>query len=390
MDTCDVLVVGGGPAGSTCAEALHNKAGLDVLLLDKAPFPRDKPCAGWIPPRALRTLEVDPEEYRRERVLQEIRNFSTGLVDGPEIETRYNQPVSYGILRKEFDQYLLQRSSVRWLPGTPVSTIERQNGGWLVNGQIAARLLIGAGGHFCPVARFLGAQIGTENAIIAQVTEWPLSPDQARECLIPADTPALYFCRDMKGYGWCFRKGEYLNAGLGRLDRNDFGRHVREFCTFIEKRWNLEAGISDRLQGHAYLLHERHGGRTLTGDGVLLIGDAAGLAHPVSGDGILPAIESALLAADTIIAAHGDYQQWKLAPYTEKLAARLEHKPSGVAASPFVSGISRFLGARLLSSSWFVRHVVINRWFLHAHNKHLDTGVTRKYPDAGKRMLGSD
>ena len=49
MDTCDALVVGGGPAGSSCARALE-RAGLDVVVLDRASFPRDKVCAGWVTP----------------------------------------------------------------------------------------------------------------------------------------------------------------------------------------------------------------------------------------------------------------------------------------------------------------------------------------------------
>jgi flavin-dependent dehydrogenase len=106
MDTCDILIVGGGPAGSTCAGKLR-QAGLDVLLLDKETFPRDKPCAGWITPAVLVTLAIDQEEYGRGRVLQEISSFRTGLMDGPEVVTRYGKAVSYGIRRCEFDHYLL-------------------------------------------------------------------------------------------------------------------------------------------------------------------------------------------------------------------------------------------------------------------------------------------
>ena len=70
-DSCDVLIVGGGPAGSTCARALKN-AGLDVLILDKSVFPRDKVCAGWITPQVVEELDLDVDDYRRGRVLQPI------------------------------------------------------------------------------------------------------------------------------------------------------------------------------------------------------------------------------------------------------------------------------------------------------------------------------
>jgi flavin-dependent dehydrogenase len=64
MDRCDALIVGGGPAGSSsCVEA--ERAGVDVLILDRAAFPRDKPCAGWITPQVLTALGIAPEDYGR-------------------------------------------------------------------------------------------------------------------------------------------------------------------------------------------------------------------------------------------------------------------------------------------------------------------------------------
>jgi menaquinone-9 beta-reductase len=363
MDTCDVLVVGGGPAGSTCAGKLR-QAGLDVLLLDKEAFPRDKPCAGWITPEVLTALAIDREEYGRGRVLQAISSFRTGLIHGPEIVTRYGTTVSYGIRRCEFDHYLLQRSGVRQLLGEPVSALQRDAGEWLVNGHIRARLVVGAGGHFCPVARLLGARIGGEEVIVAQATEFVMRPDQERLCRLPADTPALFFCRDLKGYGWIFRKGRFLNVGLGRMDRNHLRSHTRDFCRFLEERGDLPAGAAGTFRGHAYRLYEQQGGRRNVADGALLIGDAAGLSSPQSGEGILPAIESGLLAADTIVAANGDYRRDNLEPYAAGLTARFGGG-SELPSSPLTSALLRFLGARLLSSSWFARHVVLDRWFLH-------------------------
>lgn len=365
IDSCEILVVGGGPAGSTCAGKLR-QAGLDVLLIDKQPFPRQKPCAGWITPAALEILNIDGEEYRRDRVLQEINSFRTGLIGGPELVTSYGSTVSYGIRRCEFDHFLLQRGDVRLIQGEPVTTLERKDGGWIVNGHLRARLLVGAGGHYCPVARILGANIGREEVIAAQVTEIAMSPDQERLCRIPAETPALYFCRDMKGYGWLFRKGNFLNIGLGRMDKCNLARHTSEFCNFLKQRGDLTADFKANFQGHAYLLYNRENGRCCTGDGTLLIGDSAGLAHPQSGEGILPAIESALLAADTILAANGDYRSGNLEPYRTALADRFDATKSKMPSTPAYSRISRFLGARLLSSSWFTRHIVLDSWFLHS------------------------
>jgi flavin-dependent dehydrogenase len=58
METCDVLIAGGGPAGSTCAWRLQ-QAGLDVVVMDRATFPRDKVCAGWITPQVLADVGLD-------------------------------------------------------------------------------------------------------------------------------------------------------------------------------------------------------------------------------------------------------------------------------------------------------------------------------------------
>lgn len=362
MDTCDVLIIGAGPAGTTCARKLR-QAGLDVLLLDKELFPRRKTCAGWITPVVLKALAIDGEEYRQERVLQDISGFRTALMGGPELVTDYGTTVSYGIRRSEFDHFLLQRSGVRQALSEPAAQMERKNGRWIVNSRIRTRLLVGAGGHYCPVARLLGAKLSREAVIAAQAAEFAMNPAQKRLCKVRADQPELFFCRDMKGYGWVFRKGSYLNIGLGRMDKCGFARHAKDFYEFLDKRGVLPSDFQIRFRGHAYLLYDREAGRACVGDGVLLIGDAAGLAHPQSGEGILPAIESALLAADTILAANEDYRRDNLEAYATALTNRFDASRK-MYSSPTCSSISRFLGARLLSSSWFTRHIVLDRWFL--------------------------
>lgn len=361
MESCEVLVAGGGPAGSTCAAKLR-QAGVDVLLLDKQIFPREKPCAGWITPAVLETLGIDADEYRSGQLLQEINSFRTGLIYGSEVVTRYDQTVSYGIRRSEFDHYLLQRSDARQKLGEPVVTLERKKDEWIVNGRIRAKMVVGAGGHHCPVARLLGAKIGSEEIIAAQVSELAMLPDEERGCRIQAETPLIFFCRDMKGYGWLFRKGRYLNIGLGRMDKDNLERHTRDFCNFLQQRGYLTAGFKSKFHGHAYLLYDRQNGRNILNDGVMLVGDAAGLAHPQSGEGILPAVESALLAADTILASKGNYRRDNLEPYRTKLSSRFQSK---VPSSPISSMLLRFLGAKLLSSRWLTRKIVLDRWFLH-------------------------
>ena len=363
MESCDALIIGGGPAGSTCAGALR-RHGLDVLVLDQKAFPRDKVCAGWITPAVLDTLQIDAADYAAGRVLQPITGFRTGMIDGAEVETRYPRNVSYGIRRCEFDHYLLERSGARLRLGEPVRSLARRGEGWIVNGEIETPLLVGAGGHFCPVARFLGAQAREpESVVAAKELEFAMDAAQAQGCAVRPETPELYFCKDLKGYGWCFRKGRYLNIGLGREDRHRLSEHLDAFCDFLKQRGRIPAGIPDRFHGHAYLLHGR-GVRSLFDDGVLLVGDAAGLAYPESGEGIRPAVESALLAAATLAEADRDYRKQRLAPYRQRLQVRLG--TAGHAEDRLPAGLQRYLGGKLLASAWFTRHVVLDRWFLHA------------------------
>src|SRR6185503_10456118 len=71
MRSCEVLIVGGGPGGSSCASRLV-RAGVDVLVMDRSRFPRQKVCAGWVTPPVFASLDVDLDDYRRGRVLQPI------------------------------------------------------------------------------------------------------------------------------------------------------------------------------------------------------------------------------------------------------------------------------------------------------------------------------
>jgi flavin-dependent dehydrogenase len=155
------------------------------------------------------------------------------------------------------------------------------------------------------------------------------------------------------------------------MDKKNLSRHMGEFRTSLQKRGYWGGEITGRLQGHAYLLYERQGGRRCVSDGALLIGDAAGLSHPQSGEGILPAIESALLAADTILAANGDYRRDNLEPYAARLGNCFGDTGMEIPSSPLSSGLLRFLGARLLSNRWFARHIVLDRWFLHTNRQPL-------------------
>jgi flavin-dependent dehydrogenase len=368
MERCDVLVAGGGPAGSACAWALRD-SGLDVVVMDRRTFPRDKTCAGWVTPQVAESLALDLGDYAGGRTLQPIRGFAVRRIGNPEARTGGDAVISYGIRRFEFDHYLLARTGARLRLGDPLDKLERAGERWIVNGEIEARVVVGAGGHFCPVARQLGEPGRAPEAIVAaQEIEFELSADQAAACPVEPEVPELYFTADLRGYGWVFRKGRWLNVGLGRQDRHRLSERVAEFLRFLRDEGRLPFEPPDGMHGHAYLLQGQAPRALAPAPGALLIGDAAGLAYARSGEGIRPAVESGLLAARCIRDA-GARAAERVGPAYERaverrLGPRRPRRTLGltdVLPEPW----ARAVAGRLLASPWFARSVVVDRWFTH-------------------------
>lgn len=356
MVRCDALVVGGGPAGSTCAWMLR-KAGWDVVVLDRARFPRDKVCTGWVTPRVFTLLDLDPAEYRATGLtMQEITGFRTSVIGETSIDTRYPGVISFAIRRCEFDDFLVRRSGARLVEGA-LGSLVRQGDEWVANDDIRAPVVVGAGGHFCPVARRLRGGPDTVRPVVAKEAEFRVEPDGST---VDGVMPELFFCRDLEGYGWCVRKGDYLNIGLGRRDNGDLNPHIERFVDFLERRGLARRASRVRWRGHAYLASGT-GPRPLIGASVLVAGDAAGLAYPESGEGIRPAVDSGRLAAETLIAAGGRTGLEDLRPYESELRRRY---PATRATPAVYEGLIKPIGRRLLRSQAFTRRVVIDRWFL--------------------------
>jgi menaquinone-9 beta-reductase len=359
----DVLIVGGGPAGSTCARVLRS-AGWNVIVADRARFPRDKVCAGWLTPGVFDLLDLDPAEYRAEGLtLQEISSFRTGVIGAGLIETKYPRIVSYAVRRCEFDDFLLRRANVCVLQQKPIVSLRRNGGTWIANDEIQAPIVIGAGGHFCPVARHLRGGADTARPVVAKEAEFRLAGGGAGD---PSEAPELFFCRDLEGYAWYVRKGDYVNVGIGRRDSRDFGDHVKSFAAFLEATRGLRRSADLQWRGHAYFA-AGVGPRPLIGAGMLLIGDAAGLAYPESGEGIHPAIESGRVAAETLIAGNGRYELEDLQPYAEWVERQHPAAPRRQAAT--VRAASAAIGRALLGSRAFTRHVLLDRWFLRTNRE---------------------
>jgi menaquinone-9 beta-reductase len=383
----DVIIVGGGPAGSSCARELV-RAGLAVAVADRAAFPRDKPCAGWITPEVVAAVGLDLGEYARGRTLQPIRGFDVGVLGGRRTPALFDSVVSYAIRRCEFDTFLLQRCGARLLERTAVARIERTGLGWRVEGVGEAPMLVGAGGHFCPVARLLNpapqrdgaargpaeeggpaeadgpAEAGPRVRIVVAAQELEVRLTSGDACPVSGELPELYFCRDLLGYGWCVRKGEYLNVGFGRLDERRLPEAARAFLDEMRRLGRVPPAFPSRWLGHAYRVYAWTD-RRVRGDGVMVVGDAAGLAYPASGEGILPAVVSGQLAAKAVLAAAPSFSGERLAAYDEDLARRFGApgaRPSLERHLP--PAFVQWVGRHAMALPWFVRHVVVPR-FLH-------------------------
>lgn len=365
-EACDVLIVGGGPGGSSCAWGLRD-SGLDVVVLDKATFPRDKVCAGWITPAVVDLLQLDLSVYQQNRTLQPITGFRTGVIGGSAVQTEYPRVVSYGIRRCEFDDFLLKRCGARTRLGESFKSIERDKHEWIVNNTLRAKIVVGAGGHFCPVARWLNQQQESgKSAVLAQETEFLLTPEQQNECRVQPEAPELYFCRDLQGYGWCFLKDGYLNVGIGRVGEKQLSAVREEFADYLDQQGRVAKEILGKFKGHAYRLYGSQK-RKIIDDGILLIGDAIGMASPQSGEGIRPAIETGLIAADLICESQQDYGKDRLMVYRKKILDRFGPWSESAYPGVFPAVFRQFLGRQCMSSHWFTRNVLLDRWFLQKH-----------------------
>jgi len=364
MERVDVLVVGGGPAGSSLAWGLR-RSGMRVRVMDRRRFPRDKTCAGWVTPAVWSALQIDPREYAAGgRTLQPIHGFQVGRLGSSPSCVSGTEVISHGIRRCEFDAFLLDRSRAELRTGEPVQTVERRPDGWCIDGRTHARLLVGAGGHFCPVARALAAGAAKETPIAAQEIEVALSDDEIEATRVDPAVPEIWFSADLAGYGWAFRKGRFLNVGLGRRGGEGLTEHVRAFLSRLRGAGRIPEKWAGPVRGHAYLTYASTR-RPLTGPGVAFVGDAAGLAYGKSGEGIRPAVESGLLLARALAGAKDPADAAALARYEDAILARFGARApdadiEGRPPPPWQAA----LAGRLFAMPWFARRVVVDRWFL--------------------------
>jgi flavin-dependent dehydrogenase len=162
-----------------------------------------------------------------------------------------------------------------------------------------------------------------------------------------------------------------LNVGLGRLEKSDLTAHVAEFWEFLRSQQKVLTAQPNHFLGHAYRLYAERK-PTLVDNGALLIGDAAGLAYPHSGEGIRPAVESAIIGADVIAQSNPEFNREALAMYQSRLIERFGLPKPYQAANWLPAAWLQSLAARLLANRWFAKNIVIDNWFLHRKQAALD------------------
>lgn len=289
----DVIVVGAGPAGATLAYELA-KRGIGVLLLEKEKLPRYKCCAGGVTSKAAKLLDFDISEVA-EDVIHEV-SFTFNL--GSPYLGQHSQPLIYTVMRDAFDFFLVQKAQQRGavlIDGQKVTQVQVR-ADWVeistADNIFRSRLVVGADGAYSVVARELGMgksieyAAGIESEIV--VPEEELAKWRSR---VQADLGCV-----PGGYAWVFPKRNHLSIGAGCLTSKarDLHAHHQKFLN------SLGMGSYTIARSSSHLIPTCTKGRLIWQDKALLVGDAAGLADPLTGEGIYNAIQSAQLAAPVI------------------------------------------------------------------------------------------
>jgi flavin-dependent dehydrogenase len=310
----NVIIVGGGPAGSACAWRLKQN-NIDCLILDQRSFPRFKPCAGWITPEVLKALDLNIADYPHS--FTTFRSFHISIRG-----FRFRLPArQHAIRRYEFDDWLLRRAGVPVQVHAVKEIIQTANG-YILDGQFTAKYLVGAGGTLCPVYRSLFQSTSPRDPnslIVAQEEEFPY-PYTDPHC-------RLWFLENhLPGYTWYVPKANgYVNVGVGGK-----AEELKANGDTLKNHWNLLVNKLDKVGlvrghtfkpvGHSYYVRQKN--PVIRRDNAFLTGDAAGLATLDLGEGIGPAIQSGLLAAEAIL--HDiDYSVASIPSYSLRSLIRL-------------------------------------------------------------------
>lgn len=296
--TYDVIVVGSGPAGACTAWRLA-QVGLQVAVLERASLPRYKTCGGGIIGRGLQVLPVDVRHVIEQHChTAQLNVFPSGL----SFSTHRSFPIVSMTMRDQFDYALLsaaQAAGATLHQRCAVEDVSLQHDAVTVmttTGDMNAQFVVAADGALSTVARKVGMADGRV-----------LIPALEYEVKIPQDrldhfrgVARFDFGLLPHGYAWAFPKRQHLSIGvLSMVQRErELKRAIRRYLDLLGCR------DATQIEQHGFVIPIRPRKGPYIDKRVLLVGDAAGFADPVTGEGISFAIRSGLLAAQSLIDSH--------------------------------------------------------------------------------------
>lgn len=286
----DAIVAGAGPAGSTAARNLA-RAGARVLLLDRAKFPRDKPCGGGITFRADEANDLDFSPVTE----REIYGVRVSVRLGRRFDRTSPRLLARMTQRSKLDAFLAEHAAgagADFRDGIAVRSIdiEATKATVRTEGDVyESPVLIGADGINGVTAKALGLETAGETAVAFEANYPAINGDmEPWSRMIGLDLAGI-----PGGYAWVFPKGDHLNLGVGgwKYTGPTLRRELSRLCAYY--------GFDEsRLYGHrGYQLPLRRDDAPVVRGPAMLAGDAAALVDPLSGEGIWAAFVSGRLAA---------------------------------------------------------------------------------------------
>lgn len=288
----DVIIVGSGPAGTTTGYHLA-RAGFKVLMLEKEKLPRYKPCAGALALRVLDIIDFDVSPAL-EKAVHSIY-FTHKLKRGHLITAP--SPLCYMVMRDRFDHLLAEKAieaGTEVIQESKVTDVNIHSRGVVVSAgdrQYRGQIVVGADGSKSAVARSLGLY-STRRLVVTIQSEVFVEPSvmDKNGSRIWVDIGSV-----PSGYAWLFPKSDHLSMGIGVLQSK--ARGLKRLF------WQCLKGM---LPSYRFIRIYTHslsiwgGRRKIAGNRAVLVGDAAGLTDPLTGEGIYYAIQSGIIAARVI------------------------------------------------------------------------------------------